>query len=95
MLRFLTHAPTTVQHYLGTDLERPDLELVWIKIFYEQTSFLAGCCYRKPASTSAFYNLLQTSLESASLSEIVLLDFNAKRSHRQQCNDTHTTDGAF
>ena len=64
-----------------TDLERPDLELVWIEIFYEKTSFLAGCCYRPPASTSAFYNLLESSLESASPSKIVLLgDFNAKHS---------------
>ena len=64
-----------------TDLERPDLKLVWIEIFYDKTSFLAGCCYRPPASTSAFYNLLETSLESASPSKIVLLgDFNAKHS---------------
>ena len=55
--------------------------MIWIEIFYEKTSFLAGCCYRPPPPRSAFYSLLETSLESALPSKIVLfVDFNAKHS---------------
>ena len=74
------YASNNIPCWRRTDFERLYLELVWIEIFYEKTSFLISRCYRPPASTSAFI-ICKTSLESTSSNKIVLLgDFNAKRS---------------
>ncbi len=72
-----------------TDLERPDLEMVWIEVFYNKLSVLVGCCYRPPNTTVSFYDRLETSLDHASRGNVILVgDFNVK--HNEWCSEDAT-----
>ena len=69
------------------DLEHPELEVLWVEICPSPIKFngrihqslLVGCCYRPPSSTNIFYQYLESVLDKAAETDIVLLgDFNAK-----------------
>lgn len=62
-----------------TDLELPELELIWIEVFLKCFPVLIGCCYRPPGASNDFYTLLEKSLEKVLQKNIILVgDFNAK-----------------
>ena len=53
----------------------PNIELLWIRIpvTKHSRSILIGCIYRPPSSTTAFWPVLESTLEDALAEEIVLL----------------------
>ena len=71
-----------------TDLEHPNLELMWTEIYpnplsqQKHRSLLIGCCYRPPNSPMTFYEHLETTIDKVLETDIILLgDFYAK--HQQ------------
>ena len=65
---------------LRSDLNHPDLEVLWVEVKPNpKRSLLVGCCYRPPQCDRSFYDYLEATLDKVADQDIILMgDFNAK-----------------